>query len=984
MARARVALAGLACVLLLGTGAALASAQDDAAQVLANARKLYAEEGPRAALPGYERALELFRAAGDRKGEAVTLGLIGNCYKHLGDFPRSLDLLQQALSIKREIGDRLEEATTLSHLGLLHWEMGKYPEAIDYLTQSIALGHELGDRKVEGAGLNNLSLVYDEMGDYRQSLQQYERALELYRGTGFERGEGDTLGNIGGVHLLLGHYREALKYYQQSLAISQRLNLKPAMSLDLGNLALCYLGLGQVSEAIANFDRALAIAQEADLKRDEADWRKGKGTALTRLGRYTAALEEYRLALQIYEQAGWQRELVEGLHERGSLHLVLGDAGSAENDFRRAIELARAIDHPRGVTSNLIALGNLEARRGRTEQATALYRDALTRATEADDKNHMVLSAVQLTLALNAQGAKEEAGRISQQALDTARDTGSQALEVEARFALGEAARSAGDQESALAHYAEAEQAARELGDPELQWRILYGRGQGLEALERDEEAIAAYRQAVEVIEEVRGQLREQRFRAGYVEDKYQVYVALIRLLLKNNQIGEAFRYSEKLRARSFLEMIGRGPAPIRDPAQMQTESELRERIQTLSAAYTQELEKPASEIRSQAVQVFSSELAEAERGYQAFLDGLNSSGRAYAALRTLAVPSAVDVQHELAPKTALLEYVVGRDEVTLFVVTPQALQATSVPIRRKDLSSRVELLNDLLLRPASDDWVRPAASLRHLLVDPALSAGWLDGVERLYVVPHGILHYVPFAALPEESAAGRRYLINEFVVTYLPAAAALTHPPDEVAESGRLLALAPESAKLRFSQQEVEGIARLYSPSTTSLLLRGQATETAFRRLAGHNQIIHLATHGYFNRANPLFSGVELEPDDTNDGRLEVYEILGLQLHARLVTLSACDTARGSGYFSDVPAGDDLVSLTRAFLIAGSDSVLASLWQVNDRSTSELMKSFYTELQSTDKGEALARAQRWMSRAGGRYRHPYYWGAFVLVGRMN
>ena len=138
-----------------------------------------------------------------------------------------------------------------------------------------------------------------------------------------------------------------------------------------------------------------------------------------------------------------------------------------------------------------------------------------------------------------------------------------------------------------------------------------------------------------------------------------------------------------------------------------------------------------------------------------------------------------------------------------------------------------------------------------------------------------------------------------------------------------------------------------------------------------------------YLNRAAPLLSALELEPDAENDGRLEVHEILQLKLKAQLVTLSACETALGSGYFTDVPAGDEFVGLTRAFLSAGARSVVASLWQVDDRSTMKLMERFYRERASGDgdSASALAKAQREMSKTGGQYSHPYYWAPFVAVG---
>ena len=119
----------------------------------------------------------------------------------------------------------------------------------------------------------------------------------------------------------------------------------------------------------------------------------------------------------------------------------------------------------------------------------------------------------------------------------------------------------------------------------------------------------------------------------------------------------------------------------------------------------------------------------------------------------------------------------------------------------------------------------------------------------------------------------------------------------------------------------------------------------------------------------------------------LQLYEILELKLSAGLVTLSACQTALGSGLFAETPAGDDFVGLTRAFIYAGSQSVLATLWRVDDRSTMQLMQNFYTRLKNIKEYEsqalALAMAQREM-RSRKEYQHPYYWAPFVLVGEMS
>jgi CHAT domain-containing protein len=291
-----------------------------------------------------------------------------------------------------------------------------------------------------------------------------------------------------------------------------------------------------------------------------------------------------------------------------------------------------------------------------------------------------------------------------------------------------------------------------------------------------------------------------------------------------------------------------------------------------------------------------------------------------------------------------------------------------------------VELLRDLLARENLPDWRKPAESLRRFLVDPIERAGWLDKITKLYIVPHGTLHYLPFGLLPREGV--HRYLIEDYVLAYLPAAAALLRRRGPGAE-GTLFAVAPARTKLAYAQEEAGSISEFF-PSEKRVLVGASATESSFKRDAGRYQILHLATHGYFNKLNPLFSALELEADQSDDGRLEVHEILNLRLKANLVALSACETALGSGYFAEAPAGDDFVGLTRAFLYAGSPAVLATLWEVNDRSALDLMRSFYRALPQWGNAQALAEAQRAVVRQGGRYAHPYFWAPFVLVGEMK
>jgi CHAT domain-containing protein/Tfp pilus assembly protein PilF len=952
-----------------------------AAEVFANARQLHVKEGAAKALPLYERALELYRQENDRRGEAITIGVMGNVFKVMGQHVRALEYFERSLAMKRELGDRLEEAKTIANIGLFYKETSDYPKAIEYLNNALTIAKEINSELVEAAALNNLALVYDELGEYRRALEMYNRALALYKEP--SSGMGDVIGNIGGVNLLLGEYAEALRYYERALAIDEQLQLKPKIALDLENIGLSLIGLGRSNEALPILNRAINLARDGGMKREEADGRKAKGSALLQLGRYSEALEQYNQARTIYEEAGlnaepsFKQELIEALGDLGTLQMRLGDAASAEKDFRRAIEMSEAIKHPRGVTVNLISLGDLQLRQRRFSDAIALYNQALSRATEVNDKAHVAVAKIQLAHAYRNLKRFDEAEQQARQARDTARTTQARPLEAEALYSLAEALRTAGRNKDALSSFSEGDAIVRGTANPELIWRFAFGRGQSLEALNRNEEALPPYQKAIQTIESVRNELREERFRAGYIEDKYQVYVTLVQLLLKLERPEEAFVVAERLRARSYLDLLRRGPAPIRNETQRKKESTLQSRIRELQKGLENESAKPQPDQKRQKLELFSKELAAAEQEYENFLDDLSSSEPDYTAVASLKVLERKEISARLPNDTALVQYVVGQNNLVFFVVTADRLHAKVVSSKNADLNSRIETLRALLLRNKTNEWKLPAESLYQILIDPLEDEGWLRGVKKLYVVPHGILHYLPFAVLHHRNG----FLIDNYVIAYLPAAAALLPGGNGVGLSRSMLAMAPSNTRLQYTQPESRAVAG-YFPRQHKLLVGTQATEGSFKRLANKFDVIHLATHGYFNKSNPLLSGLVLEKDEGNDGRLEVHEVMGLRLKANLVTLSACDTAMGSGYFSEVPPGDDLVGLTRAFLSTGTPTVMASLWELNDRSAVQFMSGFYEQLRFGNKATSLAVAQKHLRMRRG-YSHPYYWGAYVLVGRM-
>jgi len=962
--------------------AAAAAEVETADPQLARAIAIYRSEGATVALPEFERHLNRFRESGDSAGEAVAARFVGECHWRLGDFDAARRYLEATLALSQEHGHSLLEGRTLNVLGLLEWDLGNYAAALDDFDRAHAIAERLGDPRLSASVLNNRGLVRDELGDYAGSLTDYEASLALFEQEDDRRGQGDALGNIGGVHLLLGRYERALDYQGRALAISEALDSKPAMTIDQGNMALSLLGLGRTSEALEHFDHALALAREAGMEQEAAYWQRGKGNALVRQGRYDLGLDLHRAALASYERSGARGLLLDAQHDMGMLMLTLGDPLSAEAWFQQALELAREIGQKRAVTENLIALGDLQVRRQRPEEAGTLYLQALRRADEAGERQLRATALLRLARVDRAESKLDAAERRASEALETSRGIAAAPIVAESWYALAEAARGQAKLTESLMAYDEAERAAGADGDPDLLWQLHYGRAQSLQQSGELRAAVRSMEASVAVIESVRERLREERFRAGWVEDKYQVYIDLVRLQLELGRTRDAFSTAERLRARSFLTQLDRGRPAAFEGKDSPRETVLRERIRQLQSALDSEQKKSPPDRRQLAIESFSSELTQAERDYQAYLD---DQGLATRAARSIAVPDLARIQQGLRSSDAIIEYVVGERDLVIFVLRSDSVRAVTSAVRRDELRVATNLVRELIQRPGGQNWRKPAAALSASLLDPLRQQGLLDGVTHLILVPHGILNYLPFALLPLDEAA-ERVLVEEYTLSHLPAAAVLVNRFGPRLDGRSLLALAPERSRLQFAPYEARSVAEMFRPNA-SLLVGKEATESAFKSRAGRYQLLHFATHSVFNKQNPLLSGLELESDDDNDGLLEVHEILGLSLDAELVTLSACQTGLGSGWFSDIPAGDDFVGLTRAFLAAGSQAVLASLWEVDDRSTVDLMEGFYRRLESDksarNRADALAGVQRRL-RGSEEFNHPFYWAPFVLVGQHN
>jgi CHAT domain-containing protein len=267
--------------------------------------------------------------------------------------------------------------------------------------------------------------------------------------------------------------------------------------------------------------------------------------------------------------------------------------------------------------------------------------------------------------------------------------------------------------------------------------------------------------------------------------------------------------------------------------------------------------------------------------------------------------------------------------------------------------------------------------TLYDMLIDPIKNK---LTTSHLIIIPHNILHYLPFTALTD----GKNYLIDEYAITLLPSASVLPFIQAKIYETNYPpLVVGNPTLDLFSAVNEANEIAALYNVKP---LIGNQATEWAIRQQLTQSRILHLATHGKYDNENPLSSTISLASDTNsqgtlNDGQLQVREVLSLDLkQTDLVVLSACSTQIGNLTLkSTVMSGDEITSLPRAFFFAGTPTVIATLWPVDDAATTTLMEQFYTHLRAgMSKADALRQAQLSIKE---KYPNPHYWAAFTLSG---
>ncbi|MEJ2555937.1 MAG: CHAT domain-containing protein [Anaerolineae bacterium] len=924
---------------------------DEVVQAMKTAVSQRLRQDPRDALDLAESILFAATLSGEPMHQAWGLMAKGNVQRYLAQYQEAIATYDMGRSICLAQNRPVEAARPQMAKILALAYLGRFEEAFQNAEEARRVFEAHGETTAAGAVDNQAGITACKLGDYTQALALFDRARQAFKQAG-EANLADRIYvelNRAVVLRSLDRFVEAKRTAIRARRMATRRGMSIVAARAEQSLAITHYFLGRYNEALKLFDRARQVFASSELKREILVANLFATDCHLALNRYAEALALAQEAEGELARLGMHYEVAWAAYNRAQAYMGLGQFEQAAN----ALALARlgfaqienqvwlaTVDIQWAVLN--LKIGALEAALANARRASHVFADeglAVERA-QAD------LVAAEALVAL---AGDEEARLLCLSALQAASDRDVPWLANQARHLLGRLAEIAGDQQAALEHY----QAC----------------AAGVERLRRH------------VAVELRG---------SFLADKGEIYEDIVSLSLARSEVAPAFDYVERAKSRALVELLAHH-LDIRVKVRRESDRDLVAHVERLRQEcqwYYNRLdpfgEREAGESGPPQTERerLRAELDAREKQLADMLLQLQVRNADYIQDADLWQVQVQSPQPYLDADTLLVEYFIARGEVLAFSVTREGIQVHRRLATLSQLSQLLGLLRLNLhrLSPAllaqGDSLESEADNLEGLLgrlyaalVQPL--AGRLAPFEQLVVVPHGPLHYLPFHALFD----GHHYLLERCAISYMPNSSLLRLGQDQQVDGADPLPALVVGCSLDGALPHTLAEARQVAGQLQGRsLLEEEASRANLEAQAGDARIVHLATHGEFRPDAPLFSTLHLA-----DGPLTTTDVFNLELNASLVTLSACQSGA-----SAVEGGDELVGFSRAFLYAGAASLLMTWWRVEDHSTACLMDRFYRAiLAGQRKPAALGQAQLALLRGeeGKRYRHPYFWAPFFLVG---
>ncbi len=873
------------------------------------------------------------------------------------------------------------------------------------LAREVAL--QLNDQKRLAKTYYNIARSHSGLGNYDNATAAYLESRKAFEAAASERDVIYILADLGIVSLLQERYDDAREYSEAGISLAERLKRSAApagawpdafgIAGSLRTLGELSLRDGDIDQAISQFQRALNLLNE--LNSDHiydfyvTETYAGLGRVYTSAGDHVKALASLNSARQTATAA----QIPKVLSNLGYLYMEQEDYAQADAHFHQTLKIYRSENNQREVSRVVLNLGVVQQRQGKLDEALALFRQSLDAATATKVVDVEIAALEGIGVVLTAQSHFDDALRALEEALGIARETQDKIRETELLWRTAQTYLQMQDYARAEQLAQDAVVAAHTIRLPKLTFLAMATLGDVFAANHKTELAIKTLKDSIDELETLRDRVagREEGLQL-FFENKVGPYHSLVMLLTMQGKDFEALLYAERAKGRVLLDALSGSRS---DLANVLTRSETIEEqhlIKKISEINQRIKSQPARDTQTQNELYNQQDAARLElasfkdRTYVAHPELRLRSGAAHtftlASVKTLT--SASDL--------AYLEYVVTEGKLGVFIVkrnrvtNEPGIRYLNLPVNVDELRQKVNQFHSMLAarHPKQRTLGR---ELYRLLVEPV--ADELQNVRTVCIVPDSFLWTLPFQALTTKRG---NYLVEQYALYYAPSLSVLHEMNDrsrQTITNGSLIAfgnpvigrdekLNQDLCPLLEAETEVAEVAATVLSKLKKVLVGREADEKSFKALAPGYATIHLATHGVLDNRDPLYSHLLLTKTDgdvENDGSLEAREIMNMRLNADLAVLSACETGNGR-----ISPGEGVIGMSWAFFVAGTRSMVVSQWRVNSASTSQLMKNFYEALSRRrdrgNKSEALREASIRLLKDP-RYRHPFYWAGFVLVG---
>jgi tetratricopeptide (TPR) repeat protein len=863
---------------------------------------------------------------------------------------------------------------------------GNYHLAIQLYDQAAQIyesqGNEIERARAQVGKVGSLAML----GLNEEALRTGSWASEILEAHGQWRSLGQLTMNVATVHYRVWEDEKALALFDRAAEFYSRLGPEAEWFLPWidQNRASSLRNLGRYRESIDASTRAWEQLSRTGQRVEAARARQNCAVTLFVLGRYNDALQMLNEARDVFLADGRKRDAL-----RVDLYIT-----DCLLQLRRFAEVLESCQRARSLFAELgtkleVAQACLDegvARAGLKQYASAraVLDEARTLFVAEDNRAWAAGADLETAAVLGKEGRTEESFSTARACASTFRACGLPVKEAQAGVIAAQAAAALDRLPLARSLTLEAADIATRLDVPSVTFQCHHLLGNLHRAQGELPEASTEYQQAIREVERLRGQLMVE-YRAAFLEDKQGIYEDMVDVCIDQERFGEGLAYAERAKSRALTELLAQRldlGIWARSPADQPLVEELialrAERDRLYRRWEGRGLAEEGGwagleENRQQARQ----EVLALEKQLSRLWHRLLVLNADYAGDASFASIYLEPAPPQTPPGALLVEYFLVNRQLVAFLVTAEGIEARRLP---SDLSE-IERLTELLwlnlgavrgCNPSQEPGLRAnAESLLHrlynLLLAPLQDA--LAGRARLIIVPHGLLHYLPFHALHDGSA----FLLERHEISYLPNSSLLRYGARAQPRTPEALVVGhSHHGRLPYAVQEARSVAALLG---TAPILEDEASLATLREAAPTCSLLHLAAHGGFRPDDPLFSGLALA-----DGWLTTLDVFNLRLQASLVTLSACRSGQNL-----IGGGDELQGLMRAFLYAGAASLVLTLWAVEDLSMAQLMETFYRKLaEGSTKAAALRHAQRQFIDAGAgdaRCAHPYYWAPVFLIG---